>query len=159
MLPTAPGRVNVSACADTNDPGTPSLLTALDYLRRGRRQVRRFLHDLDALAEPFGLVVAGLDPLTGDWLSLDDLQGLAHDQSGLCRLSACHLRIYTAADFLGVGAAGSPTGWGSRSSRAAHLRRALGGRLLRTRRRRRTPASSTWSGPAPSRPSSPANSA
>lgn len=63
-------------------------------------EVRRFLKDLGALAEPFGLVVAAWHARRGEWLRLTDLLGLVRSESGRAWLGRCVLRVYTAEDYL-----------------------------------------------------------
>jgi hypothetical protein len=64
------------------------------------RSARRFLGDLARLAESFGLVVVGVHPHQGNWRQLGDLQALTRTGGGRAWLEACHLRVYTAADYL-----------------------------------------------------------
>lgn len=68
--------------------------------KMARRAVRGFLRDLAALAERFGLGVAGRHVDRGEWLALADLLHLARTRAGGKWLSRCVLRVYTEADYL-----------------------------------------------------------
>jgi hypothetical protein len=61
---------------------------------------RRLLEDLKALAEPFGLVVAGWNPRTLEWRSLEEVLALGGSVEGSRWLGRCVLRVYTRADYL-----------------------------------------------------------
>ncbi|OAI40500.1 hypothetical protein AYO40_00780 [Planctomycetaceae bacterium SCGC AG-212-D15] len=68
---------------------------------RGRwRTVPRFLRDLDALAGPFDLVVAGWHDEKNEWKSLAEMQGMVRNREGRRWLRSCLLRIYAPADYL-----------------------------------------------------------
>jgi hypothetical protein len=58
--------------------------------------LRRLVGDLAALSGRLGLVVAGLDPLNGNWYSIGDLEGLCRVHSGSQVLRRMHVRTYVA---------------------------------------------------------------
>ena len=62
-----------------------------------------FFADLAALANPLGLIPVGIRVTTRKWLNLGALQALAATPAGRRTLSQCHLRIYTAADYVHAG--------------------------------------------------------
>lgn len=73
-------------------------LTRAGYVQNDYRQ---FLSDLRAVAAPLDLVVVGLTSPGRDFLSLGQLWVLAQTPAGRSRLGNMHMRVYTAADWLG----------------------------------------------------------
>jgi hypothetical protein len=65
-----------------------------------RRSLLAFLEDVKGLEEPFGLVVAALDPQTGQWFGLDGLLSAAGVAGGWRVLDRYHVRFYGPADYL-----------------------------------------------------------
>jgi hypothetical protein len=61
---------------------------------------RSFFSDLKALAEPFGLVVAGWNKTAGEWRTLDDMVALCKSPAGRKWLTGCVVRVYTRSDWL-----------------------------------------------------------
>lgn len=64
------------------------------------KQVQRFLKDLSALVEPFGLIVAGWHGKKQQWRSLAELIELTKTKAGRRWLERCLLRVYTEDDYL-----------------------------------------------------------
>jgi hypothetical protein len=64
------------------------------------KTLRNFLLDLRALAEPFGLVVAGYDSMTKTWEPLAEMVAMTRTAGGLAWLRRCQLRVYTTDDYL-----------------------------------------------------------
>ena len=62
--------------------------------------VRQFLADLGTVAELLGLVVVGLDPRSGGWSTLEEMQRLAARRRGYAALGRLHLRVYGLEDYL-----------------------------------------------------------
>jgi hypothetical protein len=62
--------------------------------------VRRFLEDLQALSEPFGLVAAGWNPDWREWRPVGEMAGITRTPAGRHWLRWCWLRVYTPADYL-----------------------------------------------------------
>jgi hypothetical protein len=63
-------------------------------------EVRRFLGNLEELAELFGLVVAAWHPREHAWRAQEDLVAMTRTSAGRSWLRGCLLRIYTRDDFL-----------------------------------------------------------
>jgi hypothetical protein len=61
---------------------------------------RRFLNDLDAVADAFGLVVAAWHPKRQEWQPLDALSGLSRSVDGQRWLRGARLRVYTRDDYI-----------------------------------------------------------
>jgi hypothetical protein len=64
------------------------------------KAVRRFLGDLEALSEPFGLVAAGWHPDWREWRPVGEMAALTRTPAGRHWLRWCWLRVYTPADYL-----------------------------------------------------------
>lgn len=70
-------------------------------LTKGNRSfVLTFLNDLANVANILGLVVAGIHPRTGMWLSLEAMRKIAQVRHGDRELDAVHLRVYGQEDYL-----------------------------------------------------------
>ena len=65
-----------------------------------RSIILRFLRDLEHLSEPFGLIVAGWHPRSGQWRTLAEMATMTGSPAGQRWLSRCLLRVYTGADYL-----------------------------------------------------------
>jgi hypothetical protein len=68
---------------------------------RGRwKAIRGFLTDLQAMAEPFGLIAAGWHDAQRRWFSLQEMIALTRSRPGRSIVGKCLLRVYTEADYL-----------------------------------------------------------